>query len=252
MKNLKQIFAALAAVLSLSAISAEAITGETVINPFYSDQSSSSDYNSWTFNAPWDNDGAQSRIVYTAESSGNTGVFTAVGAGRNLATASEITGDPGFTNADNALLTGVTLNAPFLNLFGSVDAGDYNLLFQLDIVTAGGTFRAQSQEVDFSTIGTNNALPLFMTYQDGVFLGDPSSQAGGGIALSDITSIDYRAVVNVISPTTGGAAFLTADNLSVSYDVSFVPEPGTYALLAGLSGLCFVMVTRRGVKRLSV
>jgi hypothetical protein len=239
--------AAVLALLSISLTSAEAVTGEAIINPFFDDGAGVEDYTNWTFNAPWRNDGGNQRAVFDVADFNAAGFASLTGAGRDLATAPEITGDPAFTDASNAILTGMTLNSPFLNLFGTAPAEDYLLFFELDVITAGGTFRAQSQTIDVSTIGVPSTPALTTTWLGGGFLGDPSGQAGGGIALSDITGINYSAVVQIVEPLTSGSpqAFLTADNLSVTYDVSFVPEPGSYALLAGLLGLGFVMVRKR-------
>ncbi|CAA6676241.1 MULTISPECIES: PEP-CTERM sorting domain-containing protein [unclassified Lentimonas] len=64
-----------------------------------------------------------------------------------------------------------------------------------------------------------------------------SAFGGGGFSIADF---DYMTVVFGID-TTLTAGSITVDN----FNMTAIPEPGTYALLAGLTGLVFVMVRRR-------
>lgn len=59
--------------------------------------------------------------------------------------------------------------------------------------------------------------------------------------IDDITDVSYILAVFASDNDLSGGA-ISIDNLSIT---AVVPEPGTYALLAGLTGLVFVMVRRR-------
>lgn len=144
----------------------------------------------------------------------------------------------GTLNATNELR--ITNNG-FVSLDGdaaTVTAGAFN-------AQAGGTLNFDFSTTDNSIVATTGAFNIStgslleidltsFTPTTGTFELVTFSSIVGSYALADIS----------ITPLAGG---LTA---SIDYDadsmnLTIVPEPGTYALLAGLSGLAFVMIRRR-------
>lgn len=169
-----------------------------------------------------------------------------MGDGVDLTTDPTITGDPAFTDTDNAILTAVTFNNPFVQTFsGPPTDGTYKLFIELDIVTARGTYQAKSQEFTNPWATVGEIIPT-LTWQGGGFLGDPSDATEGGIAISSISDINYKLVMFIEASTTDGTtSFFTADNLFATYDVSFIPEPSSYTMIAGFLGLGYIMAARR-------
>lgn len=228
MKQIQTILAVATATYLLALGCATAVTSQAIINPFFQNAAGVSDYTGWTLNAPWRGDGAGSRLIFEVNHTNPTGFIAAVGLGRDLATAPEIVADPGFTTADNAFLTGFVFDAPFIQTFAGrqIAGGHYNLFFEVDVSTATGTYRGKSRNAVNPWFLEAGPIRLDFAWDNRPFLGDPAAARDGGIKLSAITGIEYRAVIEVMTPATNpntASGFFGLDNLSLTGQITLQP-----------------------------
>ena len=91
-----------------------------------------------------------------------------------------------------------------------------------------------------TTVSTANAVTSFLGSTSGTFSQtyDISGFGGGDFSIADVSNV--LAVFTVDSAAAGDGA-ISIDN----FNMTAVPEPGTYALIGGLLALGYVMVRRR-------
>ncbi len=225
-------------------------TGELGVNP-----SMETDYSGWSLASNWRTNGGNNDLVYDFKSSTNGGVTGYRGAFQetiDLTTTGDHVTDPDF-DPSTAMLTGLTFNDLTIRNTNAGAAGsdlDANFFVEFDITltaaAGGGEYRIKSQTVnDPWTLGGNTTLALTMDWQGGIFEGDPFA-GGGGILLSDIESIEAKNFVRVVTTNDNGTgtAFFRIDDVSITYEVTVVPEPSSIALI-GLSSLGLIFSRRR-------
>ena len=238
------------------ALEANVVTGEAMLNPFFS----SGDYANWSLGGWWREDGTNDRLVFDVLDTNVAGFSLAAGTGVDLSTEDAITANPNYTGPDSAFLIGFTFGEPFLAPIneGSIGASaDYNLFFEVDVTTAAGTYRAQSTAFNNAwELGSGSISPTFSWLTEGGFLGDPANAAGGnGIVISAIEAIQYKAVMQIITPTDNGTGpgFQTVNNMSLIYQVAVIPEPSTSAACGiGVFGVVLLLRRRQVIIRKSM
>jgi len=221
--------------------SADIHTGNMVSNPFMTDN-----YDGWSPNSPWRNNGGSKNQVYDFKTDGPTGWASSFAATRDLTTDADITADPNY-DASTTELTDLGFGDVWLliptwntNKIGaSLDARFY---LQANISTVSGNdYRAISDQVTVDSTFTAGgyaqsfSINNWATY--GSYDGNPFD-GGAGIALDDISSINYQWVMRTITANTDGAGtvFFQADNAILNYEVTTIPEPATLGMIVALSG----------------
>ncbi len=194
------------------------------------------------------------RDAYTANASAGVivtdGVVTSDDSTRNVRNLTDALGEDGtsvFIGIDHTI--GAYFSAvEFYN--GSDAAGDRNFYLGQN-GGARGLYTKVGGDDGAAVTSDSTAIERYVigiTY--GIGNADTAELFRNGISLgitasaSDL-SFDRIAFAAFIGPTT---LLLATDNLIIAttYDEAFaIPEPGTYALLAGLTGLVFVMLRRR-------
>lgn len=227
---------------------ADVHTGQMVVNPYFTDNK-----DNWTTGGAWRPNGA-ANLVHDFTTTGSAGYATAVGETRDLTLDAAITADPLY-NASTTKLTDLSLGnvwvlIPTWNV-GSIGANmDARFYVEIDISTVSGNdYRAASNKLtvdDTMTMGGYAqafSIASWATYT--IYDGNPF-EGGGGIALDDIASIDYKWVMQTITPNTDGAGtvFFQADNAVLNYEVTTIPEPATLGLVAAFSGV-IIFIRRR-------
>lgn len=224
--------------LAILAYSADAVilTGEALQKTDFTGDVSGD--GSWDLGGGWrDNFGTEGGddIVYDAKTSGEAPTWSlAKGSARDLRTVPEISSAPGYDPATARLLGFDTANMDFtfrhtaLTKLGA-DA-EFELKLQIDVKTAGGNYRLQSQIYDPASLSTPSTVaPSSWSWNGGSYQGDLT--AAGGVALDEITSIDYSFVMRQVVPNingTGTVYFRVLDPTliyQVEIDDSNAPHP---------------------------
>jgi arylsulfatase A-like enzyme len=183
----------------------------------------------WDLGGGWrdnrgDSDGDD--IVYDAKTSGEAPTWSmAKGFGKDLRTDPAINTAPGYDPSNTTRLMGFdTANMDFtfkhtaLSKLGA-DA-EFGLKLQIDVKTTGGNYRLQSQVYDPASLASGSIVaPTDWSWSGGSYLGDLT--ANGGVALDDITSIDYSFAMQEIVPNTSGTGtvFFRTLNPTLIYQV---------------------------------
>ncbi len=236
LRSHRLLLAASLAILATSLVAGRALaateaTGFLIVNPWLDDSSSGfpldpPDGVGWTFNSPWEFEDSlisfMGAAMFPTTSSNPVGTHAAEASAIDLTTATDVTSLDGF-NPSTTRLTGLTFERPWrVGHYGTVpQSGTYNLSLRFQIDTPGGSYRASTNRLDRATAFQNTIvqLPFNFTWETTGFLGDPFA-GGNGIPLAQIVNVDYQLLVEVITPTTGGAGFFNAEGFNVRYDVS--------------------------------
>lgn len=229
--------AAIVATIPVQRAAAETETnGFLIINPWLDDTTSGNpldppDGVGWTFNSPWEFEDSLISFVgaalFPTTSSNPIGVHAAEASAVDLTVQPNVTALDGY-DASTTRLTGLTFELPWrVGHFGTVpQSGEYEMFMEFTIDTPSGSYRASTNRLDRATAFQNTIvqLPFVFEWETEGFLGDPFA-GGGGVPLDQITNVDYQILVDVISPTTGGAGFFNAEGFNIQYEVSSAVSP---------------------------
>jgi len=108
----------------------------------------------------------------------------------------------------------------------------------LTVVLSDSDFTVTNLSFD-GFAGVQTEVVIGASYSLGSVFGDTSITTGSTVD----TNFDLTTEFGLTHEA--GAFYLTDVGYQFSFDVVAIPEPSTYALLAGLTGLVFVMVRRR-------
>jgi hypothetical protein len=205
------------------------------------------------------------RDVISLES-GNLSLFNSATSGNNQA-LSAATGSLNVTGG--ALTAGAAMTSGTIQFYSAIDisAGSFTTVAQTffsgtsltingDAATIGFKDLNQlgSRAVDFNfNFGTTDVSTIvstgFMNLAGATINVDGSGYSGGANVFTLLASTNYGDDVfagQLVTGFTGldGIVSASGNDLILTLTTA-VPEPGTYALLAGITGLVFVMVGRR-------
>ena len=204
-------------------------------------------------------------------SSGTLSLFNAATSGNNHA-LSAVTGRSGVLNVTGGVLTaGAAMTSGTIQFRSAIDisAGSFETVAQTFFAGTSLTVNGDAATIALTQLNQNNLINRavdfnfnfgatnvssivstgFMSLSSATINVDGSGYAGGAGVFDLITSGNYTDDVFAASSVTGfagldGVVSASGNNLILTLTTA-VPEPGTYALLAGLTVLVFVMVRRR-------
>lgn len=198
---------------------------QLMVNPFME-----GDYAGWSPISPWRNNGEEHSQVFDFTPEGPEGFFVSKQDVADLSAVGEHSKDADFDPA-TAELTGLKFNGVFLskaaegNATGTLEAKFY---VEFDIVTSSGAYRAKSVTIE-NPWSQDDGVRLdsntdYEWQTSGGFLGFPF--ANGGLALSEIQSIEVKYLMEVVHANTDGVdnVYVLLDNASIEYEVT-VPKP---------------------------
>jgi hypothetical protein len=209
--------------------------GQMVQNPFFT-----VDKSGWSTGGQWRPNGA-ANLVHDFTTTASAGFSSAVGATRDLTLDAAITADPLY-DANTTKLTDLSFGNVWLLIpnwnVGNIGANmDARFYVEVDITTlSGNEYRAASNQVvvddTMQTGGYAQAFSINSWATYATFDGNPFD-GGDGIALGDIDTVNYKWVMQTITPNADGAGtvFFQADNATLNYEVTTVPEPATLGLV---------------------
>lgn len=202
--------------LLVSSVFGGELSVEAIKNPFFSH----ANYDYWTFSGAWRDDGNSDRLVFEISNKNVAGYPSAVTRAKSIVKALNL-GE----NISQYRLSRITLNNPFLEVFNveSVGAGaDYELFFEVDVLTPNGTYRAATRPLKnpwFRQAGEIDCELVWVT--DDVFKGDIRGPLGRGISLDKVLRTTCKVVVFVKRPANNDdPCYLTLDNISMTFHVS--------------------------------
>jgi hypothetical protein len=165
--------------------------------------------------------GPSASTDFSSMSGLSSGTYTISGAPLTSAFSFTVTSSPSTLTLDT---TGLDVAS------GGIDSGEtITFIFSTDIIL---------KEFDFSTIGTSETASVTVA---------GSTTNYDGSATNDAQTVNFSlSAGQALVFSNGGSNPIDYDLQSISFTV--VPEPGTYALLSGLSALAFIMLRRRSLK----
>lgn len=196
-----------------------------------------SDYSGWDLTgSQWRDDGGNDRLVFDS-----TNAFTGSQSAFSLTSSAIYNHDTYLTGIDFAGMD------PFLSTFNAQDGDLGTLQFTLTINTSSGNYTASSATLTDGAFLDDNPGTALGVWDTVSWDTDPFSTGNNVISTSSITSVIYSANIDIATANTSAdqTVFVTLDNMLVAGVFSPVPEPATYATIAGLLALCFVAVRRR-------
>lgn len=211
----------------------------------------------WDFNGHWRKDGSN-QAVYDALNTNDIG-WSGLTQSVDLSTNTAFTSDADY-DVNTTLLTGfVTNSATFDAYFPEWAEGRlnpvnayYELYWEIDLSTAAGDYRLKSNAIVadefFASGGTTivNGGDEFHTWSwlGGSYLGDLT--AASNVTIASITDLTAKIIMYAgdTDETQTATAFWLIDNVAISANVTTVPEPATYTLLAGMLAFASIAVRR--------
>ena len=198
-------------------------------------------------------------------SSGSLSLFNAATNGNNQALANAA----GSLNVTGGVLTaGAVMTTGTIQFYSAIDISGGSFTTTVQTFFSGTSLtvngdaativlkdlnQIETRAVDFNfNFGATNVSTIvstgFMNLAGATINVNGSGYAGGAGEFTLISAVNYADDIFAGQSVTGfdgldGVVSASGNNLILT--LSTIPEPGTYALLAGLTGLVFVMVRRR-------
>lgn len=235
-------------------LSATNLTAGFIVNGNFEDDAAPWDYGNY-----WRDDGAAA--VYDAASDNSIFSWGILRRGIDITTNTAFTGDADY-DVNTTLLTGfdtdsATFDAITLGFVeGRMNAAnaDYQIFWEIDVSTADSDYRLKSNSISaddlFSTEGTivvdgGDDFNTWTWSTDESWAGELT--ASSIVTFASITNLTAGLVIYVIDTDEAQTetAYWIVDNLALDANVTTVPEPATYALLAGMLAFASIAVRRR-------
>lgn len=214
---------------------ADTTTGFLIRNPWLDDTTSGNlflddpDGVHWSINPEWELepfvfDGA---LMFPTRATNLIGRNTAEASAVNLTAETNVTTLAGY-NPSTTKLTDLIFHDPWrVGHYGAVPQnGQYDYFIEFTIETLAGNYRASTQKLDRTAVMQNTIAQVgfVFNWETVGFLGNPFA-GNGGIALDQITNIDYDVIMETIVPTTtvdqfGDTGFFNVEGFNVQYEVS--------------------------------
>lgn len=213
----------------------------------------------WDYGNHWRDNG--NGAVFDALNTNITPSWSLLGQNVDLTTNTVITSDTDY-DANTTLLTGFDTNSATFDAFlpewaeGRLNPAnaDYQIFWEIDVSTAGSNYRLKSNSIAadelFATGGTTivNGGDEFNSWAwntGGAWAGDLT--AASNVTIASITNMTAKLVIYAgdTDETQTETAFWIVDNMSINANVSTVPEPASFALLAGMLAFASIAVRRR-------
>ena len=245
---------ALALACSGLSLSAANLTADIIVDGDFEAASSP-----WDYNGHWRDNG--SGAVYDALPTNTVPGWSLLNQNVDLTTNTAFTGDADY-DVNTTLLTGFDTNSATFDAVtldfveGRLNAAnaDYQMFWEIDVITTGDDYRLKSNSISaddlFSTEGTIivNGGDEFNSWTwnlGGGWAGDLT--AASNVTFANITNISAKVVIYAgdVDETQTQTAFWIVDNVAINANVTTVPEPATYALLAGMLAFASIAVRRR-------
>jgi hypothetical protein len=217
---------------------------------------------SWEISGVDLNDGSYDSSFTLNAQNKDTNLTTAeltLGSGVNSSTSNNQYGFKVGGGNEQTTLSGAITNAHYIE-FKFVVAGGYefnlsSINFKGESSASGADNVAFMSDVDGFTSGNEISALSGMSGSTGGFDTDSSGFGAGTISLAaakyqNLSAITFR-LYGWNTSSGSGVTYLrnlSGDDVVLNGVITVIPEPNTYALLAGFCALGFVMVRRRSIK----